>query len=93
MLKTSTLAFVGAAVGCFLSASAFALPAAPLDLKGGSDLVLVADGCGPGYHRNPWGHCKPNLYPTPYGFYPAPYRVCPWGWHYSPFRGGCRPNW
>ena len=44
MLKTSSLAFAGAAMGCFLSASAFALPAAPLDLTGASSLVLVADG-------------------------------------------------
>jgi hypothetical protein len=22
--------------------------------------ALAADGCGPGFHRNPWGHCRPN---------------------------------
>jgi hypothetical protein len=20
----------------------------------------AADGCGPGFHRNAWGHCRPN---------------------------------
>jgi hypothetical protein len=20
----------------------------------------AADGCGPGFHRNPWGHCRAN---------------------------------
>ena len=22
--------------------------------------TLAAEGCGPGFHRNPWGHCRPN---------------------------------
>jgi hypothetical protein len=41
--------------------SAQALPAAPvqtgLELSG--DVTLVAGGCGPGYFRNDFGHCRP----------------------------------
>ena len=22
--------------------------------------AVAAQGCGPGFHRNPWGHCRPN---------------------------------
>jgi hypothetical protein len=25
-----------------------------------SDIVPIAEGCGPGYHRGPYGHCRPN---------------------------------
>jgi hypothetical protein len=40
--------------------SAQALPAAPVQTGfDGSDVTLVADGCGPGYFRNDFGHCRP----------------------------------
>lgn len=38
----------------------------------------VADGCGPGFHQNPWGRCRPNDrgygYGPPRG-YGGPYRA------------------
>jgi len=46
------------------------------------------DGCGPGFHRDFYGFCRPNLYgPRFYG--PVYYRPAfygplwrrPWGWH------------
>ena len=40
--------------------SAQALPAAPVQTGfDGSDVTLIAGGCGPGYYRNDWGHCRP----------------------------------
>ena len=40
--------------------SAQALPAAPVQTGfDGSDVTLVAGGCGPGYYRNDFGHCRP----------------------------------
>jgi hypothetical protein len=40
--------------------SAQALPAAPVQTGfDGSDVTLVADGCGPGYFRNDFGRCRP----------------------------------
>ncbi len=28
--------------------------------EGGVLIERVAGGCGPGFHPNPWGHCRPN---------------------------------
>jgi hypothetical protein len=39
--------------------SAQALPAAPVQPEIAGDVTLVAGGCGPGYYRNEWGHCRP----------------------------------
>jgi hypothetical protein len=83
MLKTSAFAIAGAMLGSFLSVSAWALPAAPLDTKAASDVILAADGCGRGFHRGPFGHCRPNEWP---------HRICPFGWHFAPFWGRCVLN-
>lgn len=47
-------------------------------------IAQVADGCGPGFHRNPWGRCRPN---GGYGYGPPPYG--PRGYGYD--RGYDRP--
>jgi hypothetical protein len=41
--------------------SAQALPAAPVQtgLGASGDVTLVAGGCGRGYYRNEFGHCRP----------------------------------
>ncbi|WP_409564118.1 GCG_CRPN prefix-to-repeats domain-containing protein [Methylobacterium sp. J-068] len=31
-----------------------------------ASVELVAGGCGPGWHPNPWGECRPNRRPPPY---------------------------
>lgn len=68
----------------------------------------AADGCGPGWHRNVYGYCRPNAY-RPY-VYGAPVVVGPvwrgpvyhaWGprpgWHRGwggpGFRGGWHHHW
>ena len=81
MSKTSALAFAGIVLGTFLSVSAQAFPAASLDSKATSNIILVAEGCGPGFHRGWFGRCRPNEH------------VCQAGWHYSRFRGHCVRNW
>ncbi len=87
MSRTSILAVAGVVAGSFLSASAWAFPAASVHSNApsaaSSDLILVADGCGPGFHRGRWGHCRPNW----------EHRVCAPGWHYSSWRGHCVRNW
>ena len=50
-----------------------------------SQIQLVADGCGPGGFRGPYGRCH---YPPPP---PRYYRGCPPGTHPTPY--GCRPNY
>ena len=62
-----------------ISMSAQAMPLAPLDQSGASrDVVHVAQGCGPGFHRGPYGACRP-LY------------SCPPGWRTGPYGKRCYP--
>jgi hypothetical protein len=45
----------------FIAFSAQAMPAA--SLKGATDssqVIKVAGGCGAGWHRGPYGHCRRN---------------------------------
>jgi hypothetical protein len=59
-----------------------AMPIAPLDpSQAASDnTIRVAGGCGPGWHRGPFGGCRP-IY------------NCPPGWHSGPFGRHCFLNW
>jgi hypothetical protein len=57
MTKTSGLAFSGVVLGSFLSVSAWAFPAAPVDSKAPSSIILAAEGCGGGNHRNEHNRC------------------------------------
>lgn len=61
---------------------------APLETPD-SNIVLVAQGCGPGWWRGPWGHCRN----TPYtGHMPGG----GWAYNYPPAYGyygnGCPPG-
>jgi hypothetical protein len=60
--------------------SAQAMPLAPVDQSAASrDVIHVAQGCGPGFHRGPAGACRP-LY------------NCPPGWHTGPYGKKCFRN-
>jgi hypothetical protein len=56
-----------------------AMPLAPLDRSASTDTIRVADGCGPGMHRGPYGHCRPLF-------------SCPPGWHSGPYGFHCFRN-
>jgi hypothetical protein len=56
-----------------------AVPVAPLDQSVSTDIIRVVDGCGAGWHRGPYGACRP-LY------------NCPPGWHPGPFGRRCFRN-
>jgi hypothetical protein len=47
------------------------------------DLTQVRGGCGLGWHRGPWGGCRPNGAFYAYGYGPGVYgcwwRPTPWG--------------
>ena len=60
------------AIGLSLAAmtASQAMPLAPLDQAG----------CGPGWHRGPYGGCRPMY-------------NCPPGWHSGPFGRSCFRNW
>jgi len=89
MLKSMLL--VSAIV--LLAFAASAAQAMPLSSKVGDvsspPVVLVAGGCGVGYHRGPYGGCRPNVGPGPAVVVPVPAPVPYWqgpGWR---FYNGC----
>lgn len=64
--------------------SASAMPLAPAGNS--SDIIHVAQGCGPGFHRGPMGACRPNRAVV---VRPAVRRCRYWG----PGRRVCRTWW
>jgi hypothetical protein len=70
-LAASVAAFAGLMIG-----SASAMPLAPAAQDGAqAGVILVAEGCGIGFHRGPWGGCRPNLSP----YWPCHWVGTPWG--------------
>jgi hypothetical protein len=67
-------ALIGAGAANALPLKSFA----PVD----ANVVEVAGGCGPGFHRGPYGGCRQN-YANPAA------HACPRGYHVGP-NGGCR---
>lgn len=61
-----------------------AMPLAPFAPSQSGDVIAVAGGCGPGWHRGPYGGCLRN-YADPAA------HACPRGFHIGP-NGGCRGN-
>lgn len=59
--KLSMLAAAGAIVTLLAPAAQAMLPA---PISPGSDIITVAQGCGPGFHRGPRGVCRPNRGPV-----------------------------
>jgi hypothetical protein len=81
LIRLIAAAFLGSAllgVGV-----AEAMPLNPLAAER-TDIVRVAGGCGPGWHRGPFGGCRRNW------ANPAAH-ACPRGYHIGP-NGGCRGN-
>jgi hypothetical protein len=78
LLAASALAL---GLGLFATGSQ-AMPLAPLASAAPGDAVIiqVAGGCGWGWHRGPYGGCRP-LYNCPPGFHTGPYgRHCFRNW-------------
>ena len=74
-------AFLVATVATFGIADA--MPLAPPATGVNADVIQVAGGCGPGWHRGPRGGCRPNtvvVVPGPRCFWRdtprGPVRVC-----------------
>ncbi|MGN1289496.1 MAG: GCG_CRPN prefix-to-repeats domain-containing protein [Bradyrhizobium sp.] len=79
ILAASVLAL---GLGFAATSASQAMPVAPLDqAQAASDnAIRVAGGCGPGWHRGPYGGCRPMY-------------NCPRGWHSGPFGRRCFRNW
>jgi hypothetical protein len=71
-----------------------AMPLAPIDQGPAGIITQVAQGCGLGWHRGPYGRCRPNVGPfvvePPVVVRP---RVCPLGYHLGPYGRACVPNY
>jgi hypothetical protein len=78
------LAATAVALGLSFAAmtSSQAMPLAPLapTIFGETAIIPVAGGCGPGWHRGPYGGCRPMY-------------NCPPGWHSGPYGRQCFRNW
>jgi hypothetical protein len=53
------VSIVFAAGLALFTAGAQAMPLAAIDASNGAVIIQVAQGCGPGGHRGPFGHCRP----------------------------------
>jgi hypothetical protein len=82
-MRRLMIAAVFAGTALVASAGAQAMPAIGIGAAN-SAVTLVADGCGPGGHRNGYGRCVPNFH-RPF------FRRCPPGFHPTPY--GCRRNY
>ena len=56
----SLAAAIGVSLFCVATTSA--MPLAPLEQAQASLTIPVAGGCGPGFHRGPYGGCRRNGY-------------------------------
>ena len=63
-----------------MTVSTQAMPIYPVDKPISNEITRVAQGCGPGFHRGPYGACRP-LY------------NCPRGWHTGPYGKRCFRNY
>ena len=81
LLAASALAL---GLGLFAMGPSQAMPLGPLPLllaaAGDAAIIQVSGGCGWGWHRGPYGGCRP-LY------------NCPAGWHFGPYGQRCFRNW
>jgi hypothetical protein len=100
-MSKTLLSAAAFAVLSFAAFDAQALPLAPAPAGvSAPDVILVEGGCGPGFHRNEFGRCRPNervivVPEAPVVVAPAPPvvvvepRACPLGFHWAPRFGRC----
>ncbi|MBV9561362.1 MAG: hypothetical protein JOY90_13070 [Bradyrhizobium sp.] len=72
-MKYLAAAAIALGLGFGAMGASQAMPRAPLAPTASDGAIIrVADGCGPGFHRGPYGACRP-LYSCPPGWHPGPY--------------------
>ena len=75
MLKSMLFVSVATLLACAASTAQAMPPTGDLSGTSSPPVVLVAGGCGAGFHRGPAGGCRPN------GYVATPYWRGP-GWRY-----------
>ena len=83
-MRNLALALCGL-LGVAVTGQAQALPIQH-DLEVSTPTIMVAQGCGPGAWRGPYGHCRSTPF---YGRMPGGYMRCPPGSWVGPY-GHCR---
>ena len=78
----ASVAFLGLA-----AVPAAAMPVAPL-MDVPSAITLTAGGCGIGFHRGPYGGCRPNGGYYAYGYRPYAYGYRPYGYGFTAAAAG-----
>lgn len=69
MLRSKVLGLAAVLVsGVGLATAAHASPLGYGPVGGDTLIARVAGGCGPGFHPNPWGRCRPNDRGYGYGY-------------------------
>lgn len=73
-MRIIALSALAIGLGLAATSASQAMPVSPLasPQAASEDVVRVAQGCGPGFHRGPYGACRP-LYNCPRGWHPGPY--------------------
>ena len=82
-MKTTILAAAAASALLFVgvdAASAMTAGAIPLADDAQPSVTLVSGGCGPAFHRGPYGGCRPNFGGYGYG-YRRPFFRRGYGYH------------
>lgn len=91
-------ALAGATLAALLAVPASAAPLSPSLPTPQAEIIPVAQGCGPGFWRGPWGGCRDTPYrgPLPGGGFAGPVGApvyygngCPPGFWRGPW-GHCR---
>ena len=83
-MRLAALTLISTLALAAVPASANAAPALPnLPAPAAANLIQVSGGCGPAFHRNPWGYCVAN-YGYGYGYGYGYYRPS-FGWGYHPY--------
>jgi hypothetical protein len=62
-MKAGFVLLAAGAVLALASSSLSAAPIAPAGVSSNSGVILVAEGCGRGWHRGPYGGCQRNVSP------------------------------
>jgi hypothetical protein len=77
-MKVLAASLLSLGLGLAAVSASQAMPVAPI-ASSQPEVIKDAQGCGPGFHRGPYGACRP-LY------------SCPLGWHPGPYGKQCFPN-
>ena len=76
-MKLLAASLLSLGLGLAAVSASQAMPVAPIG-PSQAEIIKVAHGCGPGFHRGPYGACRP-LY------------SCPPGWRTGPYGKRCYP--